>query len=207
MGWVILILLGGGAMAALSLLGLSRSLRSLMGAGLMLGAAGYALQGSPSLPASPARPAIAAAGQDPELIALRGQMLGRFTADDAYLTAADAIAASGDRHGAAALLLAGLHAMPRSVALWTALGSALAAHDADTVSPAALFAFQQAARLSPRHPAPPFFLGMAYVRAGDFASAQGAWRRALAVTPAGAPYRTGIAQRLALLDRYLAMPR
>ena len=204
MGWVMLVLLGGGAMAALVLLRLARPLWSLVGAGLMLGGAGYALQGSPALPASPATPMAQGTADDPELIALRDQMLGRYTADDAYLVAADAIARSGDRHAAASLLLAGLHSLPRSVTLWTAFGSALAAQDGNTVSPPALFAFQQAMRLSSRHPAPPFFLGMAYVRAGDFAAAQAAWRRALVLSPIGAPYRAGIAERLVLLDRYLA---
>ncbi len=204
MGWVILLLLGGAAMAALVALRVGRRLWSLVGAGLMLGGAGYALQGSPTLPASPATPASQAVADDPELIALRGQMFGRFTADDAYLVASDAIARSGDRHAAASVLLGGLHAMPRSVSLWTAFGTALAANDGNTVSPPALFAFQQAMRLAPRHPAPPFFLGMALVRTGDFATARAAWSRALALSPAKAPYRDGIAERLALLDRYLA---
>ena len=203
MGWVMLVLLGGAAMAALVLLRVGRPLWSLVGAGLMLGAAGYALQGSPTLPASRAMPTARTTADDPELTLLRDRMLGRYTADDAYLVASDAIARSGDRHAAASVLLGGLHALPHSVALWTAFGTALAANDG-TVSPPALFAFQQAARLAPRHPAPPFFLGLAYVRAGDFAAARPAWARALARSPVDAPYRDGIAQRLALLDRYLA---
>ena len=204
MGWLALLLLGAAAMAALVLLRVARTLWSLVGAGLMLGGAGYALQGSPMLGASPARPASQAVADDPELALLRGQMFGRFTADDAYMMASDALARSGDRHAAAAVLLGGLHAMPRSVALWTGFGTAVAAQDGGTVSPPALFAFQQAMRLSPTHPGPPFFLGMAYIRAGDFAAARKAWARALALCPARAPYRDGIAQRLTLLDRYLA---
>ena len=204
MGWVALIVLGAGAMATLVLLRVGRPLWSLVGAGLMLGGAGYALQGSPTLRAEPARPAGQVVADDPELAMLRGQMFGRFTADDAYAVASDALARAGDRHAAAAVLLGGLHALPRSVALWTAFGGALAQQDGDTVSPPALFAFQQAMRLSPTHPAPPFFLGLAYVRAGDFASARAAWARALALTPARVSYRIDIAQRLALLDRYLA---
>lgn len=207
MGWATLVLLGVVAMAALAALRLARPLWSLVGAALMLGGAGYALQGSPSLPASPAEPAAVAASDDRQSIDLRAQMLGRNTADDIYLFAADALARSGDRHGAAAVLLGGLHAMPRSVELWTATGTALAANDGDTVSPPALFAFQQAARLSPRHPGPPFFLGMAYVRAGDFTAAAAAWHRALALTPPAAAYRPEIAERAALLDRLLALRR
>ena len=207
MGWMTLVVLGVAAMAALVALRLARLLWTLVGAALMLGGAGYALQGSPALPASPAVPLAAAATDDSQLIELRAQMLGRYTADDIYLFAADALARAGDRHAAATVLIGGLHAMPRSVELWTATGTALAAHDGDTVSPPALFAFQQAERLSPRHPGPPFFLGMAYVRAGDFAAAATAWRRALALTPPAATYRPAIAERLALLDRLLALRR
>lgn len=204
MGWLYLLLLGGAAMAALVLLGAPRPLWSLLGAALLLGGAGYVLQGNPTLPASPATPAALAGPEDPGLIALRGQMFGRFTADDAFLTAADALNGTGDSHAAATLLIGGLHAMPKSVALWTILGTTLAHHDADQVSPPALFAFQQAARLSPRHPAPPFFLGLAYIRGGDPVAADRSWRRAMALSPPGAPYRIEIAARLVLLDRYLA---
>lgn len=207
MGWLLLFLIGGGAMAALVLLRIGRPLWTLVGAALMLGAAGYVLQGSPTQPASPAVPAAPATADDAEMVALRGQMLGRFTADDTYLLAADALARSGDRHGAAQLLVSGLHAMPRSVALWTALGGALAAHDGNTVSPPAAFAFQEAQRLAPRHPAPLFFLGFAYIRAGDFPAGQAAWHQALALTPPGASYRGQIEERVAALDRFVASGR
>lgn len=205
MGWLLLLLLGGAAMAAMVLLGTARALWSLVGAALMLGGVGYALQGSASLPASPATPARQEVVDDPGLIALRDQMLGRFTADNAYLIAADALTRSGDAHAAAGMLIGGLNAMPRSVSLWTALGTTLARHDGDQVSPPALFAFRQAARIAPLHPAPPFFLGLAEVRAGNLAAARAPWARALALSPAGAPYRVAIAERLALLDRYLAL--
>ena len=111
---------------------------------------------------------------------------------------------SGDAKAAANLLIGGLHALPRSVPLWTALGTVYAHHDADQVSPPALFAFRQAMRLAPRHPAPPFFLGLAYLGAGYFEGARGPGRRALTLSPADAPWRPAIAERLALLDRFLA---
>jgi len=58
-------------------------------------------------------------------------------------------------------------------------------------------------RLSPRHPAPPFFLGLAYVRTGNFAAARPYWARALALTPKTVSYHDDIAIRLALLDRLI----
>jgi len=205
MGWITLVMLGGAAMALLIWLKVDRALWSLSGAALMLGATGYALQGRPTLAASAPVPTVEATGDDATLIELREEMLGRFTGDGAYLIAADAMTRSGDPRAAVQVIIGGIRAIPTSVLLWTGLGTALAAHDGGQVSPPALFAFQQATRLSPHHPAPPFFEGLAYVRAGNFAAARPLWARALRLTPPGLSYRKEIAVRLALLDRYLAM--
>ncbi|MCP3734473.1 hypothetical protein M9979_06230 [Sphingomonas sp. RP10(2022)] len=204
MGWLTLALLAVATGGALVLLRVDRLLWSMVGAALMLGAAGYAWQGSPGMRASPARPDAGLGIDDPALFDLRERMLGRFTADAAYLTAADAMNRAGDRRSAVRAILGGLNRYPRSVMLWTGLGTALATHDGNVVSPPALFAFRQAIRVAPAHPAPSFFLGLAYVRAGDFPAARQAWARALALSPQGASYRRDIAMRLALLDRLLA---
>ena len=63
----------------------------------------------------------------------------------------------------------------------------------------------RAERQAPTNPGPWFFAGLAAVRAGDFAAARPLWAKALALSPAGADYRPGIATRLDLLDRYLAL--
>ena len=203
-GWVSLAILMIATLAALILLGLPRVMLTLAGAALMLGATGYALQGSPDQPAHPALidykrgPA-----NDPSLIDLRDRMLGKFSADWSYQVAADAITGSGDRRTAVVVLLGGIRKIPRSMALWVGLGSALADHDRQ-VSPATLLAFQHAARLQPLSPAPPFFLGQAYIRADNFERARALWARALALTPPRVSYRRDIALRLALLERLLA---
>ena len=67
--------------------------------------------------------------------------------------------------------------------------------------------FRRAMSLAPGHPGPPFFLGLAYIRAGQFAEARQWWARALRLTPADAGYRPEIADRLALLDAALKDPR
>lgn len=203
MGLVWLLALGLGAMALMVALRLGRALWSFVGAALMLGAAGYALQGSPSLPASPVQTALRAPAEDPGLTNLRDNMLGRYTLDSAYLTASDAMMRAGDARSAVRVLLGGINRIPRSMALWTALGTAFSIHDG-TLSPPSRFAFDQAMRLAPRHPAPPFFLGLAYIRADDFAAARPLWARAVALSPEGTSYRRDILVRLALLDRLLA---
>lgn len=203
MGWATLAFLAAGAFAGLARLGVSRRLWSMVGAALMLGAAGYALEGRPTLPASPARPDARDAAPDEGLIELRTEMFGRFGAEGAYLTAADAMARAGSPTYEAQTILGGLRAVPKSVGLWTALGDALARRDRQLSAPAR-FAFDQAIRLSPRDPGPRFFLGLAQVRANDFAGAQRSWRRALALTHPDAQYRAAIADRLALLARLRA---
>ena len=79
MGWLWLALFGVGAMGALAALGVARGLWSFVGAALMLGAAGYAWQGSPTLPGRSPDPRATLAPDDPSLIALRDDMVGRFT--------------------------------------------------------------------------------------------------------------------------------
>ena len=205
MGWIVLAVLGVAAMTGMAALGIARPLWSMVASALMLGAAGYALQGRPQLPASPAMPSVQGDADDPALLDLRDRMLGRYTGDGAYQIAADAMTRAGDERSAVRVILGGINAVPDSVLLWTGLGMALSAHDGNRISPPALFAFRQAARLSPRHPAPPFFLGQAYVRAEEFAAARPYWARALALAPTKASYRADIAVRLAVLDRFLSL--
>ena len=205
MGWALLFVLGGAAFAAMVLLGVKRPLWSMVGSALMLAGVGYALQGSQTLGASPARPTVTAEATDPELIDLRDRLLGRFSGDGAYLVAADAMERAGSQRAAVQVILSGIRKIPNSLLLWVGLGNALAANDGQRVSPPALFAFQQAARLSPKHPAPPFFLGQAYVQDGDYAQARRYWARAVTLSPEGTSYRRDIAARLAILDQFLKL--
>lgn len=204
-GWLCFVALALGTSGGMILMGLPRLLWSSAGAAIMLAGVGYALQGRPSLAASPASPRALVQPDDLTMIDLRNRMLGQYSADAAYLTAADAMTRAGEPRAAVRVILGGIEHVPQSLMLWTALGSALAAHDGGHLSPPALFAFQQAMRLSPDHPAPPFFLGLAYVREENFADARRYWARALALTPPNASYRRDVAVRLALLDRLIAM--
>lgn len=205
MGYILLLVVGVAAFGALALLGAPRVLWTTLAAALVLGAIGYVWQGRPSLAGASARPNAVPGDTEPTLIELRGRMMGRFTADAAYFTMADAMLRSGDRDAAAKVMLGGVRALPRSYMLWTGLGTALAARDDDQVSPAALLAFRQAIRLAPNHPAPVFYLGLAYVRAGDPARGRLLWRRALEMSPPGVSYRRDIAELLMMLDQMSRM--
>lgn len=204
MGWVLLLSLMLASAAALALLRLPRRLWSLVGAALMLGAAGYAWQGAPMLPGHPVEANRDALASDAAVIDLRTDMFGRYGPEGAYLTAADAMARSGSSRYEVETILGALRGAPRSVQLWTALGDALARHDGGRVSPAARLAFDRANRLDPRHPGPYFFLGIALVRSGDLAGAERCWTRALARTHPQANYRPAIAERLAMVRQLIA---
>ncbi len=203
MGWLALFSLGIVAAAALVLLRVPRRLWSMIGAALMLGATGYALQGRPMLPGVPASGKAETQVVDPAMVELRTQMFGRYGTESVYLIAADALSQAGSPRYEVDSLLGGIRSTPQSVQLWTALGDALSRHDGGRLSPAATLAFDHARQIEPRHPGPWFFLGVAQFRAGDPLAARRSWRRALSLTAPDAPYRAEVAKRLDLLDRLI----
>lgn len=202
-GWIAFVGLAAVAGLVLWRLKFATSLWMFGTAALVLGAAGYAWQGRPGLAAAPARAADNVPEVDADRVALREAMLGRFGTEGAYAVAGDAMLRAGSPDAAVRALLGGIGENPNSLALWTELGNVMAIRDR-TLSPAALFAFRRAISLNPKHPAPPFFLGLAQVRSSDFTAARASWARALSNVPDGASYRRDIAVRLALLDRLLA---
>lgn len=205
MGWVWLAAIGAAAFVGLRVVGVPRGLGSLVAAALMLGATGYALQQRAALPG---RPVVANAEPievDPGMVAFRALILPGAAGDAGVRVAADGLLRRGDTVGAAEALRTAISVRPRDAALWSDLGGALAAHDGGQLSPAARFAFRRAWQLAPDQPGPPFFLGLAYIQAGDLAAAKTAWLRALHLTPHDAPYRVDIAERLVLIDQFQAM--
>lgn len=203
-GWLIFTGLGSAVAGVLWLSGISRALWSLVGAALMLAAAGFAWQSQDAgLPGHPVSADAEPVVVRPEIIALRGAMLGNFTGDAAYLTMSDALMRSGSKDRGTKIVLMGVNAYPRSLTLWTGLGSALTQHDG-SVSPAARLAFDQATRLAPEHPAPPFFEGLAYAQSGDLPTARKYWMRAFHLSPKDASYRRDIALNLLALDIAIA---
>ena len=205
-GFVLLALLGALAFGAVARAGAPRRLWSLVGAALLLGAAGYAWQGRPGLRAVAARPDAVPVAVVSAMVEQRGRMIGRFSTDTAYFTTSDALLRAGDRRAAARFMLGGVMARPGSAMLWAGLGDTLAIRDGDQLSPAALLAFRRSIQLAPNHPAPLFMLGLAYLRAGEPERTRRLWRRALELTPPAASPRDDLAKLLLLLAVRAAPP-
>ena len=204
MGWAMLASMAVVAVLALVLLRYSRKLWTVPATALMLGAAGYAWQGSPGLPGHPVAPGGQRVAVDQGLIDLRDAMFGKYgTYAWSYGNLADGMLRQGDRERAVKVWQGAVRQVPGDVALWTGFGSALAEYDGNQISPAAQFAFDKALALSPEHPGPPFFYGLALIRANRFAEAEPWWEKAVALTPERASYRPALVARLLTLEMFL----
>ncbi len=173
--------------------------RPLAGAAVMLGLAGYALQGSPALPGKPVAAPDEPEGFGEALTDQRQGMADRFGPAAQWLGMSDGFARTGKTELAAQTLEKGLEKYPDNVDLWVGLGNALTAHGGGMMSPAAALAFDEAARRDPSHPAPPFFAGLALAQGGDLKGAEAVWSELLARSPADAPWRPDLEMRLAQL--------
>ncbi len=185
-GLLILGLIVAATLGLLWLLKLRGAIFTLAAAALMIGAAGYALQGRPVLIGSP----DLAANRPPPipLTTARKALMGQFTAADTWMTISESFASRGETEDAVGVMNSAIRARPTDYAMWVGLGNALSDH-AQTLTPAARFAFARAAVLAPGHPAPPFFLGLAEARSGQPAQAVTRWRAILASAPADASWR------------------
>lgn len=205
MGWA---MLGAVALATGIVLILARfpkRLWTIAATGLVLGAAGYAWQGSPTLAGDPVSIEQQPGEIDPGLVALREAMFGKYgTVIYSYASAAESMVRIGRPDLATFVWLGAVNKYPEDYSLWSGLGLALAENDGNQLSPAATLAFDRALKLNPVHPGPPFFLGLALVRAGKFAEAREYWAKAVELAPEKISYRDELRVRLFLLDRYLA---
>ena len=197
-GVLLLLLLAGVALVGLRLLKVGGALLTMAAAAMMLGGAGYVLQGRPGL--ASAAPRGAAQSRHLPVANARHVMLGQFTRSERWLIIADSFAARGKTADAVGLVQSGLRAHPDDYVLWVGLGNALVDH-AGIMTPAAELAFNRAAKLAPWSPAPPFFRGVALLRSGDGDAALAQWKTILAAAPANAEWRPLVEDGVAALER------
>ena len=202
MGWLILLLLVAAAFAAIwRLARLDRTGAQFLASALLLACAGYAWQGSPGRAGSPSGAAERPPVPQTAFASLRRDMFGAFDAADYWLIIAEAQLLKGNTRDAAGAIRSGIRARPRNATLWTGYGDALVLHGNGVLSPAADLAFRRAISLAPQHPGPRLFHGIALAQNGRLEEAVLRWRQALALSPAGAPWREGLERQIALAEQ------
>ncbi len=205
MTWVLILII---ALVVLGLmifvLKLPRTGWEITAAALLFGISGYALQGHPGQPGAPQAPVENAKLADQTLIKERQQMGAAFGQGQSWLILADALTRQGQFGAASEILRKAIAKSPNDADLWVALGNALVGHTDGVMTPAAQFAFQKAANIAPDHPGPPFFMGLALAQTGRLAEARSLWAELLARSPADAPYRADLQERLQRLDSMIA---
>jgi cytochrome c-type biogenesis protein CcmH len=204
MTWVLVLAVAALAFAAMALaLKAPRSGWAAIGAALLAGLAGYAVQAHPKLIGSPTAPRGSSTSGGGAAVDARQQLSGT-AATDKRMIIANAMARHGDFAAAAEILRGAVAENPKDAAAWLAMATALVSHADDRLTPAALFAFNQAQAADPASPGPPYFLGYALARSGKLAEGRALWADLLARTPTDAPWRAQLVERLGELDAFMA---
>jgi cytochrome c-type biogenesis protein CcmH len=197
MGWAPLLLLAGSTFGLLWVLRVRGGMLTASAAALLLGASGYALQGSPNLPGAPV-----AADEGHEFIPLtdaRHAFFGHFAPAESWLRMSEALERDGHSEDAVGILQNAVKRYPGDPQLWIGLGNALVDH-ARGLTPPAELAYQRAAEMAPGHPGALFFYGLAMARSGDRQNAVVIWRQILATAPKDAEWRPLVERGVAALS-------
>lgn len=206
MGWVLIAVLAVLSFAALAwLFKAPRKGWEAIGAALMLGIAGYALQGSPAQPGAPKEPAPQTREGAAAIVKARQELARDGGANpSSWVMISDALARNGQYSDAAGVVLGAIEKEPKNADAWLALGNYLMGHTEGVLSPAALYAYRRAAEVDPQHPGPGFFMGLALAQNGRLAEGRALWADLLARAPKDAPWRADLAERLERLDAFIS---
>ncbi len=169
----------------------------VLGIALAAALGGYALTGRPAQPDAPSPPRAETPMAAPAIAAARTRLLQNSGDIGAWLLLSDALARQGATEQAVAAMQVAIQAFPRSPDLWVGLGNALVLHGGGQISPAARLAFGRASRIDPTHPAPRFFLGLAYLQAGKPDAAIATWEDLRQSSPAGSPWLPDLERQIA----------
>jgi len=205
--WLLVLLLALAVFLALVLvLKLPRVGWELTGTALLVGLAGYALQSSPGKPGAPKAAVENAKAADEAEIRQRQEMGDQFSKGQSWMVLADGLSRNGQYGAAATVLGKAVKENPQDADLWVALGNALVGHSDGMITPAAQFAFQKAADISPEHPGPPFFFGLALAQSGRLPEARAVWKELLDRSAPDAPWREDLQSKIARIDSMLGTP-
>ncbi|MEQ7872843.1 tetratricopeptide repeat protein [Sphingomonas sp. ASV193] len=166
-------------------------------AALLVGSAGYVLQGHPGLDGAP-REGVAPPPPLP-LAGARAALMDQFSYGAHWLVMADALESEGETQDAVNLIAAQIKRHPDDYDLWVGLGNALVDHG-HGLTPAAQQAFDRAQAIGPAAPAAPFFRGLAMARSGQVDEGVAVWRDLLAHAPANASWRPFIENAISMVS-------
>lgn len=204
--WVLILAVALSIFLALVLVfKLPRSGWELVGTALCVGVAGYGLQGHPDFAGAPKAAVENEKIADEALLKQRQQMGETFGKGQNWLILADGLVRNGQFGAAAQVLGKAVRENPNDADLWVALGNALVGHGDGTITPPARMAFERAAQISPEHPAPPFFFGLALAQSGRLPEARVIWADLLKRAPADAPWRADLEARIKRIDAMIDM--
>jgi cytochrome c-type biogenesis protein CcmH/NrfG len=205
MGWIIAITFALLLLLAMLLVGrLPRTAWEMTAAALLLGLAGYAWQGNPTLRGTPRGVEKVAAPFDEDMAKQRRGLADRYGPAAQWLVMSDGYGRRGQTKEAANVLLSGLKLTPNDANLWLGLGNALVAHGSGILSPSADYAYRQAARLEPDAPAPRYFYGLALAQAGQLQAARDQWAPLAASAPKDSEIRGQLEANIARIDAMLS---
>lgn len=163
---------------------------------LVAAVAAYAVAGHPTQPSREHRSEPPSAEMS-DVLTRASDALGENPADiQQWGALSSALIADGRTEEAVRGLTLAARNLPPNADLQVLLGTALMAHADGVVTPAARLAFGRASAMQPDHPAPPYFLGLAYLQAGDPQDALGVWQTLMARTPPGAPWRSDLESKI-----------
>lgn len=205
MTWVLVALLALASFAAIAFVFKApRKGWEAVGAALLLGVAGFALQGRPAEPGAPKPAADKAADSGAALVAARKQLAQGDGAANQWMVIADGLSRNGQFGDAAGVVLGAVEKDPGNADAWLSLANNLVAHAEGTVTPASLYAYRRATLADPAHPGPPFFMGLALIQNGRLEEGRNLWAGLLASSPPEAPWHADLTARLAQLDAVIA---
>jgi len=208
MGWVLAIGLAAVCFAVLLIVfRLPRQCWEATAAALLLGLAGYALQGNPAQPGAGKAPPEEVDAPDTAPGAAERKAGPRGPLGDPLLMTAAAFARHGKYADAADFARAAADKDAGNGDAWLALANYLVGHAEGNLTPAALYSYGQAEATSPGNPAPAYFLGLALAQAGQLEQGRAVWADLLARSPKEAPWREDLAAKLASLDAFIAAQR
>ena len=177
-------------------------------AALFLGLTGYALQGSPEAPSSPAKAMTEDSRTAEQLLELRAKMAPNFDVSKNWTTTSDAFARSGKYSLAAAYVQNGLKKHPENSDLWSALGLYMMLASDGRISPPSAYAFGKARDYRKRNPAPDYFTGLFALVSGKPVDAAKLWEAALAKAPKESEWEPMVRRQLdglrAMMQRAVA---